>query len=200
MTAPDDHQLLAQWQAGDAPAGEALVERHFQRIYNFFHTKLEAEADELVQATFFACVRTVHQFRAESSFRTYLFAIARHELYRVLRERQKANNVDFELSSIAELTTTPGTRLDRDHEKARMVAALRELPVAQQTLLELHYWEHVEIAELAEIFESNAVAIRQRLHRARIALRERMLTDSRVSPQALATLESMDVWARGLAQ
>ena len=182
----DDFVLLERWRAGDKVAGQTLFQRHFDSISRFFETKCEAEADELAQATFFACLRAIHQFRKESSFRTYLFTIARHELYRVLRERQRNANVDFELSSIAQLATTPGTMLDRNHEKKRLVEALRQLPVAQQTLLELHYWEQVEVAELVlSIFEAEPATIRQRLHRARIALREQMLTQGKVPAKVL---------------
>src|SRR5262249_1671252 len=135
--------------------------------------KCEADADELVQSTFLACLRARDQFRKESSFRTYLFTIARHELYRVLRDRQRDGaRLDFELSSIAELVSTPGTRIARHQEHRQLLEALRQLPVAQQTLLELHYWEDMDIAELAEVFEAQQPAIRTRLHRARVALRE----------------------------
>ncbi len=195
--ADDDFLLLDRWRDGDKAAGQALFERHFDSISRFFETKCEAEADELVQSTFLACMRAKSQFRKESSFRTYLFTIARHELYRVLRERQRSGELDFELSSIAQLVTTPGTRIDRDLEKARLIAALRELPVAQQTLLELHYWENMAIAELAEVFDAEQPTIRQRLHRARTALRDQMQGMAPI--EALETLETMDVWAKGLA-
>ena len=89
LSEPTDITLLDQWRSGNAEAGEALFERHFDSIYGFFETKCEADADELVQSTFLACVRARDQFRNESSFRTYLFTIARHELYRVLRGRQR---------------------------------------------------------------------------------------------------------------
>ena len=192
-----DHELLDKWRAGDAAAGQQLFERHFDSIYGFFETKCEAEADELVQATFLACLKAKSQFRKESSFRTYLFTIARHELFRVLRgKRRDGERLDFEMSSIAELVSTPGTRMARNQEHRQLIEALRRLPVEQQTLLELHYWEDMDIAALAEVFESPAVTIRTRLHRARKALRELM---ENVAPsQVLETLESMDVWARGV--
>ena len=86
----------------------------------------EADADELTQATFLACVTSKDRFRGDSSFRTYLFTIARNELYRVLRNRQrKGAQVDFGLSSIAELVSTPGTRLARNQEHRQLVEALR---------------------------------------------------------------------------
>jgi RNA polymerase sigma-70 factor (ECF subfamily) len=200
LSEPSDIALLEQWRGGDAGAGEALFQRHFDSIYGFFETKCEADADELVQSTFLACLRARDQFRKESSFRTYLFTIARHELYRVLRGRQRDGaRLDFELSSIAELVSTPGTRIARNQEHQRLVEVLRQLPVEQQALLELHYWESMEIADLADVFEVPQATIRTRLHRARKSLRERMESAATGVPRhALVSLETMDAWARSL--
>ena len=199
MTEPTDLALLDRWRTGDAAAGEALFQRHFDSIYGFFETKCAADADELVQATFLACLRARDQFRKESSFRTYLFTIARHELYRVLRGRQRDGaRLDFQLSSIADLVSTPGTRIARNQEHRRLLEVLRQLPVEQQTLLELHYWEDMDISALAEVFEMPHATIRTRLHRARKALREKM--EGEAPQQVLETLETMDAWARGMSR
>jgi RNA polymerase sigma-70 factor (ECF subfamily) len=192
-----DHELLARWRAGDEPAGQALFGRYFDSIYRFFETKCPAEADELVQGTFFACLQARERFRGESSFRTYLFSIARHELYRVLRERQRdAERVDFEVSSIADLVSTPATRIGRSQDRARIVGILRQLPLAHQTLLELYYWEDLDIDALSTIFEAPAVTIRSRLHRARKLLRELIESDASL-PRSIADSDaSIDLWAR----
>jgi RNA polymerase sigma-70 factor (ECF subfamily) len=153
VTEPTDLTLLAQWRADDAEAGQALFERHFDSIYGFFETKCPTEADELVQATFLACLRAKEQFRGDSSFRTYLFTIARNELYRALRTRQrKGAQVDFALSSIAELVSTPGTRMARNQEHRHLLESLRRLPVEQQTLLELV--EHTAPRKVLETLET----------------------------------------------
>lgn len=184
------------WREGDAKAGQALFRRHFDSIYSFFETKFSAEADELVQKTFLACMRSREQFRGDSSFRTYLFTIARHVLYRALTHRQRAlEKVDFEVSSIAQLVTTPRSRLARDEEHQQLIDALQHLPVEQQTLLELHYWQDVDIADLAEIFEAEPGTIRVRLHRARKALAEHV---ERLAPRdAVATDDALERWVRG---
>jgi RNA polymerase sigma factor (sigma-70 family) len=196
-----DVDLLTAWRAGDEAAGQALFSRHFRRVYRFFETKCGPDADELVQATFLACVRAKNQFRGDSSFATYLFTIARHELYRAFSDRRRdLGRIDFEASSIAELAPTPRTRMAASEDRRKLLNALRDLPVEQQVLLELHYWEGVEIGELAEIFESPAGTIRSRLHRARIALKERMAKEPGVPAGVNDTLESFDAWARGLAQ
>jgi RNA polymerase sigma factor (sigma-70 family) len=130
-----------------------------------------------------------------------LFTIARHELYRVLSERRRdLERIDFEVSSIAELAPTPRTRIADHQDRARLLCALRDLPVEQQVLLELHYWEGVDAGDLAEVFESPPGTIRSRLHRAREALRERMVLDTDAPPAVANTLESLDAWARSLAQ
>jgi RNA polymerase sigma factor (sigma-70 family) len=169
---------LGRWRAGDAAAGEALFARHFDRLYRFFSTKCPDHADELVQQTLLACVRAKDQFRQEASFRTYVFTVARHELYHHLqRLRRDAALFDPSVSSVAELVTTPVTRLAKDAERRRVIETLRTLPLDQQTLLELHYWEELDISVLSDVFEVTPGAMRVRLHRARVALRERLGTD-----------------------
>jgi len=170
-----DLEQLERWRGGDQAAGEALFARYFERLCRFFATKCPGDVDELVQRTLLACVRAKDQFRAESKFRSYVFTVARHELYHHLRKRRlDGERLDFSVTSVADLVTTPATRLARNAERRRVVETLRELPVEQQTLLELHYWDDLDIAALAEVFETTPGAIRVRLHRARKALRDRL--------------------------
>ncbi len=192
----DDLVLLERWRGGESAAGQALFARYFKMIFRFFSTKWPSEAEELTQSTFLSCVRARDQFRGGSSFKTYLFTIARHELHGHLRTKaRKLDRLDFELSSILDIATTAGTKLVRSEEHREMLNALQRLPVEQQTLLELHYWEDVDIAGLSSIFEVSAQTMRARLYRARNALRT-LLTQ--VAPaDALATDESMDAWVHG---
>jgi RNA polymerase sigma-70 factor (ECF subfamily) len=169
-----DLAVLDQWRAGDRAAGEALFARHFKDIYRFFEHKVPGEADDLSQRTFLACVAARDAFRRQSSFRTYLFAIARNELFAHLKRVSHVAQVDFEEISIADLVTSPSGRLGRAEEGERLRSALRELPAEQQLLLELHYWHELDAQALAEIFDANPGAIRVRLLRARQALRQRL--------------------------
>lgn len=194
---PDDLTLFDRWRDGDATAGHTLFERHFDSVYRFFENKLDGDVDELVQATFLACVRARDQFEKRSSFRTYLFTIARHELYRALRERRRdLERLDFDASSIVDLVPSMRTKLVDNQEQARLLAGLRLLPVAQQTLLELHYWEELPAADLADVFEVDATTIRTRLHRARQALRESLDTLG----SGPATVEALDVLAKTMTK
>jgi len=169
----DDFDLLDRWRAGDTAAGQALLARHFDGLCGFFESKCGQDADDLVQRTMLACVASKDRFRKHASFRTYLFTIAKHELYRHLSDRRRdGQRLDFSVTSIAELLTTPRSRMIKDADKLRVVEALRRLPVEQQTLLELHYWQELGIEELSEIFGIEPGNTRVRLHRARQKLRE----------------------------
>jgi RNA polymerase sigma factor (sigma-70 family) len=192
-----DETLFSRWKDGDQAAGRVLFSRYFRALYRFFANKCN-EPDEMAQATFLALVKARDQFAGRASFRTYVYTIARNELYRHLRGLQRTRQFDPELSSIADMATSAGAKLARGEDHRRLCEALRTLPVEQQTLLELHYWEGLDAAALAEVFESNATAIRKRLERARTALRDAMVATAAAPAQALATVEALDVYARSL--
>jgi len=174
----DDLFLLQRWRDGDQGAGEALCARHFDDVYRFFEHKIPGEADDLTQQTFLACIKARDQFLGRSTFRTYLFSIARNELITRLRRIPKFEHVDLEVSSLDELVSSPSSELRKHEELAQMQAALRQLPVEQQLLLELHYWHDLDAAALAELLETSAGTIRVRLLRARRALRERLVENT----------------------
>lgn len=182
-----DFDLLDRWRVGDKIAGQELFERHFDTLCGFFESKLDVDADDLVQKTMLACVASKDRFRKESSFRTYLFTVARHELYHYLRsKRRDGARLDFSVSSIVDILTTPASRLIKHAERQRVVDALRRLPVEQQTLLELYYWQELEIEAIGEVFEVEIGTARVRLHRARKKLRD--LLEAEGDLQAIETL------------
>lgn len=190
----DDLRLLDQWCAGDSVAGNNLFRRHFPSIYRFFEHKTEGDIDDLVQETFLQCVKGRDTFKRQSSFRTYLFAIARHVLFYHWRKRAHSQqNVDFEDVSIASLSTSIATRISKNEDRARLLAALRTLPLEQQILLEMFYWEGFDRDQLSEVFEVETATIGSRLTRARQILHQNIATAS------IALDGGFDTWARGLA-
>lgn len=175
-----DDELLARWRAGDATAGQLLFARYLGAMYRYFRWKCPAEADDLVQATFCACLQARQRFRGDAAFRTYLFTIARHELYRALRARRRAAGPErAELALLAEPGVAPARRLAHDQEQRRLVALVHQLPHGSRTLLELRYWDGLAIAQLGRRFGASVVTIRSRLYRARKRLRALVESDRR---------------------
>jgi RNA polymerase sigma-70 factor (ECF subfamily) len=176
VSADIDQDLLERWRGGDQVAGRDLFARYFDQLYRFFSNK-SPEPDEMVQSTFLAMVKSRDRFAGRSSFRTYVFAIARNVLYRQLRTIVRERDFDPAQSSIAEIATSIRSRLAREDDHRRLCDALRTLSVENQTLLELHYWEGMDADALAEVFEVENQTIRARLSRARAMLRDKMGND-----------------------
>lgn len=196
-----DFELLDRWRAGDRRAGNELFQRHFDSVNRFFVNKLGEDVDDLVQSTFFELTRDADKFRKQASFRTYLFAIAKNQLYRHLRKHVRSRELDFSLHSLEDLRTSPPSRIDRGARKLILLDALRSLPVDQQVLIELFYWEGVKAEELALVFDVAPATIRGRLFRARGALREQMDRLSgtpRSSENDSADELELESWARSL--
>jgi RNA polymerase sigma-70 factor (ECF subfamily) len=192
----DDLILLDRWCAGDKVAGNELFKRHFEALYRFFEHKTDGEIDDLVQETFLACLRGRETFRRQSTFRTYLFAIARHMLMGYWRRRATSRpTLDFDEISVASLSTSAGTRLAKRQDRAALLAALRELPLDQQLLLEMYYWQELDRDQLAEVFDVAEATIGSRLFRARKLLQDTL--GAATEPQA-APADRFDDWARGL--
>ena len=194
-----DFELLDRWRAGDTQAGNQLVRRHFDSVCRFFQTKTQGDIDELVQATFLACTRALKQFAKRSSFRTYLYTIARHELYRHWRkQRRDGEALDFGATSLVDLVTSPSGKVAKGQRHKLLLQALRELPLEQQVLLELHYWEDMDIGELSEVFDIATGAMRGRLFRARKGLRERMERLEEDPAAGGKSIEDFEAWARSM--
>jgi RNA polymerase sigma-70 factor (ECF subfamily) len=193
-----DLEYLAAWQAGDRSAGEALIERHYDSIVRFFQSKVGAQADDLVQRTFLGCAEARDRFRGASSFRTFLFAIARNILFEHFRKRSKdqARSPDFTVTTIQDLNPGVATNVQARAEHRLLVEGLQRLPVAMQMAIELHYWEGFSVAEIAEIAEVPPGTIKSRLHRGRELVRgimERLPADSGEQESVRLLL---DGWAR----
>ncbi|MEO9185132.1 MAG: sigma-70 family RNA polymerase sigma factor, partial [Kofleriaceae bacterium] len=161
-----DLALLDRWCAGEATAGNELFNRHFTTLYRFFENKIIGEVDDLVQETLLECVRSRDAFKRQSTFRTYLFAIARHVLFQHWRRRSATRpTIDFDEISVESLSTSVGSRLAKQSDRARLLSVLRTLPLEQQLLLEMFYWQDCDRDELAQIFEVEPATIGSRLHR-----------------------------------
>jgi RNA polymerase sigma factor (sigma-70 family) len=181
----DDVALLDAWRRGDKDAGQRLVERHFDGIHRFFRNKCADGADDLVQRTFLGCLEARERFRGSSTFRTYLFGIARHELLRYLRKQSvDGDRIDFGVTSLGEIVTTPATRVARDQTAERLRRALTQLSTDAQLLIELSYWHDLDATALGEIFEVPPATIRTRLRRARLALQQNLGDALNATPRA----------------
>ena len=197
-----DGELLEAWQSGDREAGNHLVDRHFDAITRFFRNKVCGDDDvaELVGQTFLGCTSGKDRFRGDASVRQYLYAIAHNVLRKYIRNRYKrlSEHVDFAAVCVQDVDpASPSSIIAHKREAQSLVQALREIPVEDQVVLELMYFEGLSGSELAGVLGLPEGTVRGRLARGKQRLRERVAALlARAPAQAGAvTPELLDVWA-----
>lgn len=168
---PTDGDLLRSWSNGDLDAGECLFHRHWDSVARFFHSKLGPGCEDLIQTTFTACVESIANYRGDSSFRTYLFGIARNVLLKHLhRKARDAERFHPGTVSIAASIRSYTSVIAGGRQRERLLLALRELPVDTQLMIELHYWEGLTIQEIAQVVELPINTVKCRMRRGRLQL------------------------------
>lgn len=172
----DDDAWVARWREGDLEAGEALIERHYDAVVRFFRTKTNVGVDDLVQRTFLVCAERLATYAALGTFRAFLFGIARNVLFEHLRGKARDRRPDAVIGTSAIVDLSPGVQTNafRRETQRALVDALQRMPLDLQLVLELYYWEELEVAELALALGVPEGTVKSRLHRARGVLRESM--------------------------
>jgi RNA polymerase sigma-70 factor (ECF subfamily) len=179
-----DAELLERWARGSVGAGNELIERYFAVVHRFFRNKVASESEDLIQQTFLACIEARARYQGRSSFKTFLLAIARNQLLcHYARTRRHA--FDAGLSSVRDLGTTPTGAIARSEDERLVMQALQRIPLDAQVVLELVYWEGLDVVEVAAVLELPVNTAYSRLRRAKLVLRDKLRELSSLAPERL---------------
>jgi RNA polymerase sigma factor (sigma-70 family) len=189
---PDDElELLRAWQGGSVRAGEILFDRYFASIARFFQSKSTDGVEDLVQETFLA-VSTARE-RIEKTFRNYLFGTA-HNVLRVHLRRRHEERFDSKEMSIAELNPGMSSLIAATDQQRVLQLALQRVPLDDQIVLELRFWENMTGPEIAEVLDLPLGTVRTRLRRSLLRL-EKTISEIEASPELLEmTLRDFSRW------
>ncbi len=190
----EDFALLDAWCDGDRRAGDTLVRNHFAAVRRFFRNKAWDDAEDLAQTTLLRCVVMRERFERRSSFRTFLFSVARHVLYEHYRHKAGAQAFDPVDSAVADLDPTPSQIVSEFEWQRAFLAALRQIPAESQVVLELYYWEGLGTQEISEIVGVPRGTVKSRLHHARKRFEQQC---KRAKVDLTKTIQ-MPGWARDL--
>lgn len=175
--------LITAARAGDAAALEALLEQHQAQIYRFGlqMCRNPDDAREVLQDTLLAMARGVRDFRGESSLSTWLYTIARRFcLKRRQRGRDTAGNPAFtpaaetDAALVHDPSPTPEARLAGRQVADLLDQAIRALPPMYREVLVLRDVEGLSAADVARVLGITVQAVKSRLHRARVSLRQHL--------------------------
>lgn len=181
---PSDEELLERIAAGEERAFGRLMERYGRQVHRFvlWYGELgEPSAEELTQEVFARLLRAAAGFRGDSSFRTWLFSLARnvcreHCRRRATRRRFEAPRTTLEdaARSLPDVSLGPLERLCRAELAAAVRAAVGTLRPHHRVALLLREWQELSYREMATVLEVPEGTVRSRLHNARAALAARL--------------------------
>ena len=176
---------LAALLAGDEKAFELLVVNESPRLFRVIYRILgdEEEAQNILQETFLQAFQRMHTFRGESKLTTWLYAIGINLSRASLRKSKRfssLNDQDVErmLPSFAKgmFTESPETwdphkLTERNDRHLLLHDAIEQLPEDYKAIVILRDIEEHSTEEVASMLNITGGAVRVRLHRARMALR-----------------------------
>ena len=131
------------------------------------------EAEDIMQETFLSAFSSIKNFRAESSFGTWIKRIAINRSLNALQKR----SLDFSDIDDSQIPETEGDSMD-DYSKFSMEEIKEEieaLPEGYRVVLNLHLFEGMDHDEIAQILEIKAVSSRSQYMRARKKLGENLM-------------------------
>jgi RNA polymerase sigma-70 factor (ECF subfamily) len=180
-----DEDLVVAAQGGDTRAFDELVRRYQDKVYRLSYKILrhEDDASEALQDAFLSAYRGLGSFKAQSTFSTWLYRIATNASlmkYRKRRdghvslEQSQSQDEDSEPIQLPDWSKQPTEDLLTAETREVMEEGIQRLPEELRTVFVLRDIEERSNAEVAEILELSVPAVKSRLHRARIALRERL--------------------------
>lgn len=191
VIALDDAILVERAQRGEMDAFGQLVAKYQDRIYNAIYRIAGGpeEAGDLTQETFLKAMASIGRFRHQSGFYTWLFRIAMNQSISARRKRQRRSTVslsgpdgDWELDDQAaglragsnRESTDPSERILRRERADLVESGLQSLDPEQRIILVMRDMESMDYATIGEILEVPVGTVKSRLHRARMALREKL--------------------------
>ena len=170
--ATTDEMLLAAIAEGDRTAMHVLYSRHNVRVYRFALrlTRDESLAEDVVSEVFLHAWRGAKNFQAKSRVSTWLLAIAHNKAKDALQRRRHEYLSDDEAAAIEDPADNPEAVFSKKERGTLLQECLTKLPAAQREVIDLVYYHHKSIEEVAQIVGAQASTVKTRMFYARSRL------------------------------
>jgi RNA polymerase sigma-70 factor (ECF subfamily) len=178
--------LVERAKAGDMEAFAELVRRYERRIYRMARqiTQNDEDAEDVLQESFLKAFEHLDSFQGQSKFYTWVTRIAVNESLMKLRKRKSDRTVSLDenietdeepiVREIAVWDDTPESKYSQEELRQILDRAIDSLKPIFRTVFILRDVEELSTEETAEMLGLSVAAVKSRLLRARLQLRERL--------------------------
>jgi RNA polymerase sigma-70 factor (ECF subfamily) len=185
-----DDELVERCRRRDHEAFTEIVERYKNRVYWLVRRMLGGTNDEdITQEVFLRVYQAIEGFQARSSFRTWLYTIARNLCVTEIKKRAvRGEHLSIEdegEEKVHSLLPPAAVGLEAEIERRDLSEAVQtliaRLPENYRTVLTLFYLQQARYEEIAEIMEIPLGTVKTYIHRARLRLRDLILAESELA-------------------
>lgn len=182
----DELALVQAAKAGDVSAFEQLVKRYDRNVFRIAQhiTQNREDAEDVVQDAFLKAYENLEQFQGQSKFYTWLVRIAVNEALMKLRRRRPERMVSLDEDvkteedsiprEVADWSPNPEQLYSQSELRDILSKTIQGLPPSFRTVFVLRDVEGLSTEETAEALDLSIPAVKSRLLRARLQLRERL--------------------------
>ena len=186
LAGADESILVDRARAGDDTAFTELLNRYERKILRLAKniTQNDEDAEDVLQETFLKAYSHLDKFKGDAKFYTWIVRIAVNEALMKLRKRKSDKSVsldeqldtgeDFVPREIAVWEDNPEQSYSRDEMKDILDKAVEALPPIFRSVFVLRDIEEMSTEETADALGISIPAVKSRLLRARLQLRERL--------------------------
>lgn len=185
-----DEALVRQLRAQEVGAADALVSQYGERVYRlaFRITGNREDAEEAAQDALWTAARKIGTFKGESAFGSWLYRITANTAYQKLRSRRGRDQAEVSWDALFPQFNGTGHHVEpvedwsskvedpvlRTELKGILGAAVDALPPDYRTAFLLHDVEGMPNREIARSLGISLPAVKSRIHRSRLFLRQRL--------------------------
>jgi len=182
----EELQLVQAAKRGDITAFEQLVKRYDRNVFRIAQhiTQNREDAEDVVQDAFLKAYQNLGQFQGNSKFYTWLVRIAVNEALMKLRKRKSDKTVSMDEDvetedgsvprEIADWSPNPEQQYKQSELNEILTKTIQGLPAGFRTVFVLRDVEGLSTEETAETLGLSIPAVKSRLLRARLQLRDRL--------------------------
>ncbi len=182
----DELALVQSAKTGDVRAFEELVRRYDRNVFRIAQhiTHNREDAEDVVQEAFLKAYSNLDQFQGQSKFYTWLVRIAVNEALMKLRRIKPGRTVSLDEDvktdedslprEVADWSPNPEQQYNQAELRDILDRTIQGLPTSFRTVFVLRDVEGLSTEETAEALDLSIPAVKSRLLRARLQLRERL--------------------------
>ena len=175
--------LIDNLREGDETALAPLVEKYKRMVHRLAMqiTKNHEDANDVMQETFIKVYQSIHTFRQEAAFETWVYRIAVNEALNFVKRRERRRESSLETTDESEFNTeilrkaeinnNPEIQAEKAELRHWVTKAVNSLSLKHRIVVILHELEGLTHAEIASILNCSEGTVRSRLHYARKQLR-----------------------------